>query len=627
MSWPGLFLAQSDAQTVHTNSTMQMVLWIGMLVLCLTFLVMTWTRLGRARPLTKCLTLSVFAHVLIGVLFYGTRILGIDFPLAGSGSNAVSFIDDERLLAAVEHAITDDVTSTSEEFTAPFEENDMVVPMPEQVEPVPMPDITPNVEEPMISSAADAIQDAVPDATDDSSADSEADTQATSDGIDDSEMQAAELPDGETDTLPMDVTVPSAPMENPVIDTVVEPDTTETQQQEADVIEVPQSVSNSNLVAVKTEVPKIPENPVVRTAKRMDDAQLPEVYKKRWQSKETRGRGMGASSASEHAVESALAWLAANQDPSGRWIAKDYGGGREPSVQGKLRGKAGLNADTGITGLALLAFMGAGETHLDGEYRKTVQRGLEWLLGQQAGDGNLSGKASLYARMYCHAMATMAVCEALALTGDARMRPYAQRAIDYTISSQDKLSGGWRYQPQDTGDMSQCGWQLLAIRSAELAGLKVSESVRANMIRFVNSCDAGTHGGLSSYRPDEKITATMTAEAMACRIWLDHVESQSQLNEAVSRIMQELPGESRWNLYLNYYGSFVLKRLGGEKWQTWNQAMQNQLLSLQRTASESELQKSLAGSWDPTSVWGGYGGRVYSTALAVLCLEVYYRFD
>ena len=102
MIWFGFFYAQSDAQAVHTSSTMQMVLWIGMLVLCLTFLVMTWTRLGRARPLTKCLTLSVFAHVLIGVLFYGTRTLGIDFPLAGSSPNVVSFIDDERLLAEAE---------------------------------------------------------------------------------------------------------------------------------------------------------------------------------------------------------------------------------------------------------------------------------------------------------------------------------------------------------------------------------------------------------------------------------------------------------------------------------------------------------------------------------------------
>ena len=33
-----------------------------------------------------------------------------------------------------------------------------------------------------------------------------------------------------------------------------------------------------------------------------------------------------------------------------------------------------------------------------------------------------------------------------------------------------------------------------------------------------------------------------------------------------------------------------------------------------------------AGTWDPDPQWGGYGGRVYSTATAALCLEVYYRY-
>ena len=34
----------------------------------------------------------------------------------------------------------------------------------------------------------------------------------------------------------------------------------------------------------------------------------------------------------------------------------------------------------------------------------------------------------------------------------------------------------------------------------------------------------------------------------------------------------------------------------------------------------------LAGSWDNSDLWGSYGGRVYTTALATLTLEVYYRF-
>ena len=32
------------------------------------------------------------------------------------------------------------------------------------------------------------------------------------------------------------------------------------------------------------------------------------------------------------------------------------------------------------------------------------------------------------------------------------------------------------------------------------------------------------------------------------------------------------------------------------------------------------------GSWDPVGPWGREGGRVYSTALCTMCLEVYYRY-
>ena len=50
--------------------------------------------------------------------------------------------------------------------------------------------------------------------------------------------------------------------------------------------------------------------------------------------------------------------------------------------------------------------MGDGHTHLSGTHRVSVQHGLEYILSQQGSDGSLAGSASLFARMYCHAMAT-----------------------------------------------------------------------------------------------------------------------------------------------------------------------------------------------------------------------------
>ena len=103
--------------------------------------------------------------------------------------------------------------------------------------------------------------------------------------------------------------------------------------------------------------------------------------------------------------------------------------GIEHKVAGHDREGAGTDADTGITGLAMLACLANGQTHLEGKYRKNVQRGLEFLLRSQAADGNLAGSARLYARMYCHGMASLALSEALALTGDVRIRPYVERAV------------------------------------------------------------------------------------------------------------------------------------------------------------------------------------------------------
>ena len=68
----------------------------------------------------------------------------------------------------------------------------------------------------------------------------------------------------------------------------------------------------------------------------------------------------------EAAVEAALQWLAQNQSPNGSWNAAQFGAGRETKTLGMDRAGTGKDADTGMTGLALLAFMGAGYTNLQG---------------------------------------------------------------------------------------------------------------------------------------------------------------------------------------------------------------------------------------------------------------------
>jgi hypothetical protein len=331
----------------------------------------------------------------------------------------------------------------------------------------------------------------------------------------------------------------------------------------------------------------------------------------------------GGNRQTEQAVNDALSWFARNQEADGRWVPQRFGAGRETRVLGHDRDHAGIRSDTGLTGLALLTFLAAGHTHLEGDYRDTVQRGLNFLVSQQANDGNLAGPAKLFARMYCHGMATLAVCEALAMTGDPQLRPCVERAVRYTLDAQDPTTGGWRYQPGDRdGDMSQFGWQVMALKSAEMAGIATPSQTRSGMLRFLRSVSQGQHRGLASYRPNASVSRTMTAEALACRYFLNVQQDYRSINEATLFLSQERPGSSpgKPNLYYWYYATLALRQSESEAWRRWNSSLQQALLSSQDTSGD------LAGSWSPDTVWGSYGGRVYSTALATLCLEVYYRY-
>jgi hypothetical protein len=160
----------------------------------------------------------------------------------------------------------------------------------------------------------------------------------------------------------------------------------------------------------------------------------------------------------------------------------------------------------------------------------------------------------------------------------------------------------------------------MALRSAELAGVGVPRETRQRMVRFLNSVSAGEQGGLASYRPRQAPSRAMTAEALFCRQLLSEAPSAVARQEAARYLLAELPGRGETNLYYWYYATLALYQLQGEDWERWNAALKPALLKSQRTDGEG------AGSWDVDEVWGSYGGRVYSTSLACLCLEVYYRY-
>ena len=347
---------------------------------------------------------------------------------------------------------------------------------------------------------------------------------------------------------------------------------------------------------------------------------LPTVYQYRDHPRRADvARRRGGSIETEAAVEAGLRWLAQNQSVDGRWDADALGAGVERRVSGNDRRSAGAQADSGISGLTVLTFLGAGHTHLKGDYRRTVDKGLAFLVSQQKRDGDLSGDARTFAAMYCHGMATFALCEAYAMTGDERLAEAVQRAIAFTLAAQDPVTGGWRYRPGDEGDTSQLGWQLMALKSAELAGIEIPEATWQGAKRYLNSVSVGPNAAYASYRPGQRPSAPMTAEALACWQFLG-IRDANREQASSQFIVESPPGHGRDNFYYWYYATLAMSNLQNDDWTTWNAALQEALLRKQRTDGDR------AGSWDADTVWGGYGGRAYCTAMATMCLESYYRY-
>ena len=112
----------------------------------------------------------------------------------------------------------------------------------------------------------------------------------------------------------------------------------------------------------------------------------------------------------------------------------------------------------------------------------------------------------------------------------------------------------------------------------------------------------------------------MTAEALFCRQMFNVRQSDAASQEAVGYLRQNLPRLAMYDEYYWYYGTLAMFQHDGEPWEEWNASLRDTLVGLQRTSGPQ------AGSWDPNGKWAGIGGRLYSTALSTMSLEVYYRF-
>lgn len=322
---------------------------------------------------------------------------------------------------------------------------------------------------------------------------------------------------------------------------------------------------------------------------------------------------MGGTPETEQAVKDALAWLAAHQSDDGRW---DIDGFDEQCGKCGGAGKIG-NQDVAATALAALAFLGAGHTHMhEGTYRENVKRAVDWLVSQAKDDGDLRGRGN----MYDQGMATIALAEAYGMTKDASLRLVVERAVAFIAAAQNPKTGGWRYYPRLDSDTSVFGWQVMALKSAAMSGLSVPDDVLKSAAKWLDHVSSGRSGGLYAYQAGESPSFAMVAEGMFSRQLLGRKPSHPSMKETAEYLRQRLPGGSETNFYYYYYGTLAMFQHQGPPWEDWNRAMRKVLLP---TQAESDARR---GSWAPEGQWSSEGGRVVQTALATLCLEVYYRY-
>ncbi len=397
-------------------------------------------------------------------------------------------------------------------------------------------------------------------------------------------------------------------------------------------------------------------------------------------------RGGGDPTKVETLVVNALKWLARHQHKDGYWDGMQF----SSSCAGTICSDPAQTHkhNTGLTGLALLAFLGYGITpqitinqkvwenddknkyiYIDKFTNKkinvtdVVKKGLLWLKNNQTEDGcYVKGYELSDNYIYDHAIATLAMAEACGMTENRVWCESAKKGAAFLVRAK-RAYEGWRYfqQPNDW-DVSVTGWAIMALKSARGAQINVSNEIFESVLDRIDkrmTVDDGTYrvtyveNGPFTSCFDSEINCnyggeySMTAVGMLIRMLVnppskstDNNEGYKILKKQAEQLMLDIPttdivrkdNKNPRDYYYWYYGTLALYLLDGPEgfsngklgyWQKWNKSILNTLIKLQ----EGDTKACSFGSFPAKNdKWGLYAGRVYSTAINALTMEVYFRY-
>jgi hypothetical protein len=322
---------------------------------------------------------------------------------------------------------------------------------------------------------------------------------------------------------------------------------------------------------------------------------------------------------SEKTVELGLSWLAAHQADDGHWSLDGFhkDGRCECANPGQANDIAG-------TAYALLPFLAAGHTHKQEphRYRGNIKRGLKYLLSKQNQAGDFGGG------MHAQGLATLVLCEAYALSNDVAIKAPAQRGLDFIVAAQAE-NGGWAAAARKKPDTMTTAWQLMALKSGHMGGLNVPTPVFHGVSRFLDSvasADKSRYGRIGAPwpRPRDNPPEATSAAALLCRQYLGWGPRNPALVTGIAELKKAGPSRQLKDMNYLYFASQVMHHAGRDDWYAWEQKRNDMLNSTQDRGTDPRHPHQ-KGSWSPEGDPGcAEHGRLASTSLALLNLEIYY---
>src|SRR4051794_15145764 len=304
----------------------------------------------------------------------------------------------------------------------------------------------------------------------------------------------------------------------------------------------------------------------------------------------------------KRAVDRGLEWLAAPQKPDGSFTGD------------------GMSPHAGITALAGLAFMQAGNLPGRGKHGRNVQRCLDFILASCQESGLIANDQS-HGPMYGHGFATLFLGEIYGMTGGERVKDKLPRAVRLIETTQDN-EGAWRSQPvpYDAG-ISVTICQIMAVRAARDAGIKVEKSTIDNAIKYVRGCQNADGGFSYMMRQGAGGNSGFARSAAGvASLYYAGIFEGDDIQRGLKYLMNFRPNrggvavnpEMEGHYYYgNYYAVQAMFLAGGDWWAKWYPAIRDQLIMKQNKSTGS---------------WSGDFSDDYATAMALIILQMPNRY-